>query len=103
MKKKVKDIREKARQKVYEEVKKPKPKKEKTKVNPTTPQAKWFPDPLGDQGEVFFDGYNYWLTKIPPKIRGEPIRKVYFIKLNPKQWEERNRKKNENGRNSSDS
>jgi len=80
-----------AKEQVYKEAKTKKRKVKKDKPDSTSPSTKWVEDPVGNQGKVFFDGYKYWLTEISPKSKKE-FRKVSFIGLTPKQWEERTKK-----------
>lgn len=92
---------EKAKKEIYQEAKiKKKRKKRKIKeINSalTEHSIKWVEDPLGNQDKVFFDGYKYWLTIVPPKSKGDKIENVSFMGLTPEQWEERNKREEEHG------
>ena len=95
---------EKAKKDFYKDSKKKKkksPREYKSALG--LPQTKWVEDPLGNQGVVFFDGFNYWLTVVPPKSKEkkkkgfEPeFKEIIRISLTPEQWEERNKRGEEN-------
>ena len=92
LRKKIAKAEKKAKKEVYSEAVKKKKRAKRvtsTEVETKHPTSAWIADLWGNQGDVFFDGYNYWGTAIiDSKIDGN-IKPAIPKRWTPKEWEER--------------
>lgn len=83
-----------AKEDFYKSLKK-KPRRKYTKrehiegEQPRSPTAKWITDEWGRQGEVYFDGYNYWGVGYTPDKKDSEVKHVVSIRWTPEEWEKR--------------
>lgn len=89
---------EEARQAVFHEAslkRKPKRKYDRKEhvegEEPKAPQVqtRWVKDEWGRQGEVFFDGFHYWLIRLVPHPGDPSIKDAVSVALTPEAWEKR--------------